>query len=177
MATRAPENDWITVHADSRRWAHVPLRRDDVIISTPPKSGTTLMQGIVHSLLWPGGDAPGGFLALSPWVDLRVAPIDELAAMLRNQEHRRFLKTHSPADRVPWSDDVKTVVEYRDGRDAIVSWANHRAKFMAEAMDDLNAEAAVDGIAPLTTDFDGEDFDYLLGEWFREASSVAHLAS
>lgn len=177
MATRAPSNDWVTVHADSRRWAEIPLRAGDIVISTPPKSGTTLMQGIVHSLLWPDGDAPGAFLALSPWVDLRVTPISELADTLAAQTHRRFLKTHSPADCVPMADDVSYLVVYRDGRDAIVSWANHRAKFLAEAMDDLNAKAAVDAVAPLRRDFDGEDMDYLLDEWFREASTVPHLAS
>ena len=177
MTTHAPTDDWITVHADSRRWADVPLRAGDIVISTPPKSGTTLMQGIVHSLLWPDGDAPGPFLALSPWVDLRVAPIDEIASTLAAQSHRRFLKTHSPADCVPRHADVSYIVVYRDGRDAVVSWANHRSKFLAEAMDDLNAKAALDGIAPLRRDFDGDDMDYLLDEWFREASSVPHLAS
>lgn len=177
MATHAPRRDWITVHADSRRWDSVPLRGGDIVISTPPKSGTTLMQGIVHSLLWPDGEAPGPFLALSPWVDLRVAPIEELAAGLAAQTHRRFLKTHSPADCVPMREDVSYIVVYRDGRDAIVSWANHRAKFLSAAMEDLNAKAAADGIEPLRTDFDGEDMDYLVDEWFREASSVPHLAT
>lgn len=177
MATHAPESDWITVHADSRRWAEVPLRRDDIIISTPPKSGTTLMQGIVHSLLWPDGEAPGGFLALSPWVDLRVAPIEAVAADLAAQNHRRYLKTHSPADCLATDDDASYLVVYRDGRDAIVSWANHRAKFLAEAMDDLNAKAAADGLAPLDAHWNGGDMDYLLDEWLVEASSVRHLAS
>ena len=177
MTVHAPENDWITVHADSRRWAEVPLRAGDIVISTPPKSGTTLMQGIVHSLLWPAGDAPGAFLALSPWVDLRVAPIGEIAEQLAGQTHRRFLKTHSPADCVPIDDEVSYIVVYRDGRDAIVSWSNHRAKFLAAATDDLNAKASVDGLPPLDPHFDGADMDYLLDEWFREASSVPHLAS
>lgn len=177
MAPATPQNEWITVHADSRRWADVPLRTGDIVISTPPKSGTTLMQGIVHSLLWPDGDSPGAFLTLSPWVDLRVAPIGELAASLAAQTHRRFLKTHSPADCVPVDDDVSYIVVYRDGRDAIVSWSNHRARFLAAATEDLNTKAAIDGLAPLDPQFDGDDMDYLLDEWFQEASSVPHLAS
>ncbi len=177
MACGTAENDWITVHADSRRWRSVPLRPDDIVISTPPKSGTTLMQGIVHSLLWPDGDAPGDFFALSPWVDFRLRPIEDVAGAVEAQTHRRFLKTHTPADCLSIDDDVAYLVVYRDGRDAIVSWAHHREKYRADAVEALNERAAVDGVPPLDAQWVGDDMDALLDEWLLECSSVRHLAA
>lgn len=177
MAFRAAEGEWITVHADSRRWGQVPLRSGDILISTPPKSGTTLMQGIVHSLLWPDGEAPGDFLGLSPWIDFRYHPVEQVAEQVDDQHHRRFLKTHTPADCLSIDDDVSYLVVHRDGRDALVSWANHREKYRADAMEILNEKAAADGLAPLDANWNGDDMDALLDEWLDECSPVRHLAA
>lgn len=62
------------VHDDSQRWERFTPRPDDIFITTPPKSGTTWMQGIVASLLWPYGDAPAPAFDLSPWLDARIVP-------------------------------------------------------------------------------------------------------
>jgi aryl sulfotransferase len=177
MAVWAAESDWITVHADSRRWRQVPLRSGDIVISTPPKSGTTLMQGIVHSLLWPDGEAPDDFLSLCPWVDFRFHPVEQIAGQVGGQEHRRFLKTHTPADCLSIDDDVSYLVVHRDGRDALVSWANHREKYHADAIEILNEKAAADGLAPLDANWNGDDMDALLDEWLVECSPVRHLAA
>ena len=40
---------WTT---DSRRWNHYQPRRDDIVIATYPKCGTTWMQQIVSSLVF-----------------------------------------------------------------------------------------------------------------------------
>jgi aryl sulfotransferase len=177
MSSSAPKGDWITVHADSRRWDQLPLRSSDIVISTPPKSGTTLMQGIAHSLLWPDGEAPGDFLGLCPWVDFRYHPIEQIAEQVGGQKHRRFLKTHTPADCLSLNDDVSYLVVHRDGRDALMSWANHREKYRPEAMEVLNRKAAVDGLAPLDPQWSGDDMDALLDEWLEECSPVRHLAA
>ena len=52
-----------------RRWDGFTPRPGDVFVCTPPKCGTTWMQTIVASLLWPAGDVPGPVLAISPWID------------------------------------------------------------------------------------------------------------
>lgn len=176
MDVRAPSANFITVIEDSRRWEHVPLRPDDIIISTPPKSGTTWMQGIVSSLLWPADDAPGDLGSRSPWVDMRLRPIDELAGRLDEQTHRRFIKTHSPANTIPSSESVRYVVVYRHAPDALVSWGNHRTKMRPEIMQILNEAAAPDGLGPLPLKFDG-DFDVLFDEWSQYCSPASHLAS
>ena len=66
------------VYDDSQRWERFTPRPDDIFITTPPKSGTTWMQGIVASLLWPHGDAPAPAFDLSPWLDARIVPLDDM---------------------------------------------------------------------------------------------------
>lgn len=176
MDVRAPVANFTTVIEDSRRWEHIPLRPDDIIISTPPKSGTTWMQGIVSSLLWPADDAPGDLGTRSPWVDMRLRPIDEVAGQLEAQAHRRFIKTHSPAHTIPLAESVRYVVVYRSAPDALVSWGNHRTKMRPEIMQILNDAAAPEGLAPLPLTFDG-DFGRLFDEWSRHCSPASHLAS
>jgi aryl sulfotransferase len=141
-AIRRPSGEHRHAIEDSLRWRDFEHRSDDIFISTPPKSGTTWMQGIVSSLLWPAGDAPGDRSSRSPWVDVRSRPIDEVLAHLAQQQHRRFIKTHSPADCVPIFEECRYIMVYRDGRDALMSWANHRGAMRSEAVEWLNAGAA-----------------------------------
>jgi aryl sulfotransferase len=171
---RAPERAKISYLEDSRRWSRIERRPDDIVISTPPKSGTTWMQGIVTALLWPEGDAPDAPASLSPWVDFRLPPIDELVARLDAQDHRRFLKTHTSADGFPVDTDGKTIVVYRDGRDALMSWSNHRATTRPELVELLNQLAADDGVEPLPPIWTG-DMDQLFDEWVRDCSPIEHL--
>lgn len=134
------------------------------------------MQGIVSSLLWPAGDAPGERGSRSPWVDARFAPVDDVLATLAAQSHRRFIKTHSPADCVPLFEECKYVTVYRDGRDALMSWSNHRAKMRPELIEYLNATGASEGIEPLPPVWGGE-MDELFDQWITDCSSIEHLAS
>ena len=50
------------------------------------------MQGIVTSLLWPHGDAPAPAFELSPWLDARIVPLDDMIARVDAIPHRRFIK-------------------------------------------------------------------------------------
>jgi len=58
------------------------------------------MQAIVTTLLFPDG-APGPVTEISPWLDTRWEPLDEVIARLEAQTHRRSLKTHTPGDGIP----------------------------------------------------------------------------
>jgi aryl sulfotransferase len=177
MTTIRPATvDQITVLEDSRRWQSIELRSDDIIISTPPKCGTTWTQGIVGSLLWSGRDLPENIGQVSPWIDMRAGQIEELAQRVGAQEHRRFLKTHSGADALAIDSDVTYVVVYRDVRDALVSWANHRGGMHPEIVEGCNALSAVDGVEPWPPRWSG-DFDDLLDEWEPGHSPARHLAS
>lgn len=171
MDVRPPKIDFLSVVEDSRRWRDVSLRSDDIIIATPPKCGTTWMQGIVASLLWPAGDAPDA----RPWVDLRLEPLADLLASLDAIEHRRFIKSHSPLAALPVGSDVRYLLVYRDPADALVSWGNHREKMRPIVMNAANDAAAADGLAPLPERFDG-DYDELFEEWSEYWSPPRHLA-
>ena len=113
---------------DSTRWDHYTPRKDDIVIATSYKSGTTWMQNIVLQLL--GVDAPSVH-AVSPWIDARVlfGPVDEMMERLDAQTHRRFVKTHLPLDALPFYPHVKYIVVGRDARDVFMSWWNHYAHY------------------------------------------------
>ncbi|MCC6847045.1 MAG: sulfotransferase domain-containing protein [Deltaproteobacteria bacterium] len=138
---------YVSVVDDNARWDGFAPRSGDVFVCTPAKCGTTWMQSIVASLLWPTGDAPGPVLAISPWIEMKgVVPLDELHAMLAAQTHRRFMKTHTPADGIPWFDEARYIFVARDGRDAFMSLCNHVEKFQDHLRDALNADAAAEGL-------------------------------
>jgi hypothetical protein len=115
-----------SVIANSDRWDGFELRPDDIVISTPPKCGTTLTQMLCALLIFDGPDLPDRLDTLSPWLDMNMRSVDEVHAMLAAQTHRRFIKTHTPLDGLPWDDHVTYLVVGRDPRDVAVSWQHHR---------------------------------------------------
>jgi aryl sulfotransferase len=106
---------------DSARWVGFPFRHGDVVISTRSKSGTTWMQMICALLVFQTPDLPERLSELSPWLDWLVAPRDEVFARLAGQQHRRFIKTHTPLDGVPFDARVTYVVVARHPLDMAVS--------------------------------------------------------
>lgn len=160
---------------DGERWDDFVHRPGDIVIATPAKCGTTWTQAIVASLLWPDGSLPQPVVIVSPWVDGRIEPREAVAKRLEGQEHRRFVKTHTPADGVPWWPTASYIVVLRDGRDAFMSLLNHMAKMKPEIVARVNAEAEAEGGRPLRWSGDPhEDFPYWLG---AEDSAPAYLAS
>lgn len=116
-----------SVVADSARWDGFEFRADDIVISTPPKCGTTWMQTICALLIFDTFD-PGRPLAkVSPWLDMQLAKLDDVVTLLDGQTHRRFIKTHTPLDGLPYDDRVTYLCVGRDPRDVAVSSANHMA--------------------------------------------------
>jgi aryl sulfotransferase len=109
---------------DSTRWNNFPFRDDDIVIATWAKSGTTWVQQIVGQLIFNGAEGIP-VTDLAPWVDMRVMPFEELLAQVEAQEHRRFLKTHLPADALKFSPNAKYIYIARDGRDVAWSLYNH----------------------------------------------------
>jgi hypothetical protein len=47
---------------------------------------------------------------------------------------------------VPIFEECKYIVVYRDGRDALMSWANHRGAMRPEVIDFVNATGAEEGL-------------------------------
>ncbi len=110
---------------DSTRWDGFELRPDDIVISTPPKCGTTWTQMICALLIFqtPSLDRPVS--KLSPWLDMLTRPRAEVVADLDAQQHRRFIKTHTPLDGLPWDDRVTYIDVGRDPRDVALSMDHH----------------------------------------------------
>ena len=118
---------------DSARWDDLDLRSDDIVISAPSKSGTTWTQIICALLVFQIPDLPAPLTTLSPWLDMKIRPLDEVLAQLDKQQHRRFIKTHTPLDGLPARTGVTYVAVGRDPRDVAVS-LHHQHENLDRAM-------------------------------------------
>ncbi len=123
-----------TLVFDSDRWEGFDFRADDIVISTPPKSGTTWTQMICALLIFqtPTFDRPLDLI--SPWVDMLTRDLASVRADLDAQTHRRVLKTHTPYDGLPHDPDVTYICVGRDPRDIGRSWDNHWANMNLPAV-------------------------------------------
>lgn len=110
---------------DSARWNGFELREGDIVVTTPPKSGTTWMQMCCLLLVHQTPELPAPLETLAPWLDQTLAPVEEIHARLVAQEHRRVIKTHTPMDGIPLDDRVTYIGVGRDPRDVALSFANH----------------------------------------------------
>jgi aryl sulfotransferase len=135
---------------DSNRWDGFELRPGDIIISTPPKCGTTWTQMICALLVFQEPELPLPLDSLSPWIDMVSRARTEVFAGLRAQSHRRFIKTHTPLDGIPNDPTVTYICTGRDPRDVAVSIDHHidnmdvdaflRAREQAAVVDDIELE-------------------------------------
>ena len=132
---------------DSDRWAGFELRPGDIIISAPPKCGTTWTQMICALLILQEPQLPLPLDRLSPWIDMVTRARREVVADLQAQTHRRFIKTHTPLDGIPHDPDVTYICVGRDPRDVALSIDRHidnmdiavflRSREQAAALDDI----------------------------------------
>lgn len=106
---------------DSGRWTGFPFRPGDIVISTRSKTGTTWVQMICALLIFQTPDLPAQLGQLSPWLDHLIAPRDEVVAKLQAQQHRRFIKTHTPLDGIPLDPRATYIVTARHPLDMYVS--------------------------------------------------------
>ncbi|WP_205411736.1 sulfotransferase domain-containing protein [Mycobacterium persicum] len=141
----APANDRVAYRSlmtDNSRWDALQLRAGDIVISTPSKCGMTWTQRLVSLLIFDGPELPGPLSTVSPWLDQTIRPIEEVVAVLDAQDHRRFIKTHTPLDGLVLDDRVTYICVGRDPRDAAVSMLFHVANVDAARLRELH-EAAV----------------------------------
>ena len=147
MGMRPAVRRYRSIVADSQRWEGFRFRDDDIVISTPAKCGTTWMQMLCALVIFQTPDLPGRLTELSPWLDMLTAPRDEVVAALDAQEHRRFIKSHTPLDGLPYDERVTYICVGRDPRDVGVSWDNHFENMNLEVF--LDARAAAVGLDDL----------------------------
>jgi hypothetical protein len=79
------------------------------------------MQMICALLVFQTPRLPAPLAELSPWLDWLVLPRDQVVTNLEAQQHRRFVKTHTPLDGVPLDPRATYVVVARHPLDAAVS--------------------------------------------------------
>lgn len=158
--------------ADNARWEGFSFRDDDIVISSPSKSGTTWTQLLVALLVFDGPDFPEPVGMMSPWMDQKTRPVEEAHAIFAAQTHRRFIKTHTPLDGIPLVAGVRYVCVGRDPRDAAISMLHHGANLdrerlaaligspleeRADLTDDERLDAFIDG-----AEFPGWNLRFLL---------------
>ena len=110
---------------DSARWDGFTFRDGDIVISTPPKSGTTWTQMLCALLVFRTTELPRPLAQISPWLDMQMGDLGTVLASLDAMAHRRVIKTHTPLDGVPWDERATYVCVGRDPRDVAISWDHH----------------------------------------------------
>ena len=132
---------------DSVRWEGFELRPDDIIISTPPKCGTTWTQMICSLLIFQTPELDRPLSVHSPWLDMQSRARRDVVADLERQAHRRFIKTHTPLDGLPKHPTVTYLCVGRDPRDVALSMDNHMDNIDIPSFAAERARgAAIDGI-------------------------------
>lgn len=160
------------VVSDNARWERISLRPDDVIITAPSKSGTTWMQTMVAMLILGRVDLPEPIGSLSPWVDMATRSEDEVLGRLAAQGHRRFVKSHTPFDGLPWHQTVTYLAVLRHPLDVAMSMRDH-----VRSLDRLRVRSLVEEHDPeLMTTWEStavpEDDSGYLRWWIEHQSEV-----
>jgi hypothetical protein len=119
---------------DSCRWDGFQFRDGDIVITTPPKCGTTWTQRICALLVFQSPELERPLTKLSPWIDMLTLPKEEVFAELDAQTHRRFIKSHTPMDGLPFDERVTYLCVGRDPRDVMLSWDAHIANANMEQL-------------------------------------------
>jgi len=110
---------------DSSRWDGFRFRDGDIVITTPPKCGTTWLQRICALLVFQTPELKEPLTKVSPWIDMLTRPKADVFADLEKQQHRRFIKSHTPLDGLPYDPRVTYLCVGRDPRDVALSWDSH----------------------------------------------------
>ena len=139
--SKTPRTRYRSIFADSSRWDGFAFRPGDVVISTPPKCGTTWTQMLCALLIFDGPEFPARLEEVSPWLDNCIRPLAAVTADLAAQTHRRVIKTHTPLDGLPLHPDVTYLVVGRDPRDVAISMEHHVANMDFAHFLELRAEA------------------------------------
>lgn len=163
-----PRRHYQSAVFDSARWNGFRFRDDDILICTAYKSGTTWMQRICALLIFQSTELDRPLSRISPWLDIRADPLETVLATYEAQVHRRFIKTHTPLDGLPWRDETTYLVVVRDPRDVFVSMFNHLRNFNAEGSEaefarEMREAGESRGVLP-------DDPNALFATWISEAT-------
>jgi hypothetical protein len=130
--------------SDSALWADFQFRDGDVVLSSPPKCGTSWMQMLCALLIFDSPKLPRPLTEISPWLDAVTYDVAATVAALAAQTHRRFIKTHTPLDGLPFDERVTYICLGRDPRDVALSFDHAIANVSLDAMLVAAATAGID---------------------------------
>jgi aryl sulfotransferase len=145
---------------DTSRWTHFKHRPDDIFICTPPKCGTTWTQAICAMLIFGTPEHGQQTGVISPWIDANFAPIQDYLVKVEAQPHRRYLKTHTPLDGIPYHPSCAYLAIFRDPRDVFLSGINHRDNMTDQDLANANFPNGPDAFRGwLLDDWKPDDWD------------------
>ncbi len=133
---------------DSTRWDGFESRADDILVCTSYKAGTTWTQMICALLIFQKADFGRPLTTISPWLDILTAPIDEVLATYAAQPHRRFIKTHTPLDGLPYFENATYLYCGRDPRDVFMSMLNHLENTNVEVVKEIQRRRGLEVTEP-----------------------------
>jgi len=111
--------------ADMSRWDIFAPRIGDIVVSTPTKSGTTWIQGILALLISGDPEVNADLTTKAPWLDINTPDVSDVMAQLEAQDHRRQIKTHTPLDGIPIWSELRYISVYRHPIDVHFSFRKH----------------------------------------------------
>ncbi|SMX25627.1 sulfotransferase domain-containing protein [Boseongicola aestuarii] len=167
----APTRVYQDIMTDSRRWASFRPRSGDVIVSTPSKSGTTWMQGLLALLFTGDPEVNVQPSQNAPWFDNNGNTIDEVNSRLDVQTGRRQVKTHTPLDGVPHWADVPYITVYRHPIDVHFSVRRHVANYKPEIVEEMGLDMK------LFPDDPRESFHIFLEADYLDHSSLSAIVT
>lgn len=122
---------------DPTRWDGFKPRVGDIVVSTPPKSGTTWVQGILALLISGDPLVNADVTNNAPWFDINVRDLNEVIAKLDAQNQRRQIKTHTPFDGIPVWPDLRYLSIYRHPIDVHFSFRKHLANMTEDVLGEV----------------------------------------
>ena len=117
--------DYLGPMTNTDVWGFFALRPSDVIVSTPPKCGTTWILNIIMMLIYGRAVPEAGNRVDSPWLDAGFRDQKVLAATQDRLERRRCLKSHTPMDGIAFGAEPTYIVVYRHPVDVFFSFRSH----------------------------------------------------
>jgi aryl sulfotransferase len=165
---------------NSARWDGFAFRDGDIVISTPPKCGTTWTQMICALLVFGTPEFDRHLKELSPWLESGMHQRDAVVGALEAQRHRRFIKSHTPLDGLPFDARVSYVCVGRDPRDVGISWGNHMANIDTRAVQrakDAAGIPAMDEASGVTPEAEGASERDRFRHWMLDATRVTECSS
>jgi aryl sulfotransferase len=133
---------------DSNRWAGFELRPGDIIISSPPKCGTTWTQMICALLILQETQLLLPLDTLSPWIDMVTRARREVVGTCRPRRTAgSSSRPTTPLDGIPNDPTVTYICVGRDPRDVGLSMDRHIDNTDVGAFLQAREQAAaIDGI-------------------------------